>query len=148
MRSGFGRHVETLGNADLYEDNKYGEHIGYIITCGRHLDAGDDGAKIECKNFCSFGRRDRISHEECIRRLKRWYVMGYFGAKSWPDTELRTKHIGCAGPRCQNFASEIVEWNDVSDADLDEMVRRVPAVSCTLRMSPGFAEGDSRLCRW
>ena len=63
----FGRLVETLGKTSLYEDNKNGRHISYIITCGRHLDDRDDPAKVECRKYCSFGTGGRGRRIDCAR---------------------------------------------------------------------------------
>jgi len=127
-RTNFGRLVSTIGNASIYEDNKNGQHIGYIITCGRHLNNGDDPRKIECKKYLSFGsggRGDVLSADECIRRLKRWYVRGEYGKALEPANKLRTAHIESAGHRCALMASEIPQWSSITDEELDDMVSRI-----------------------
>jgi len=126
-RTNFGRLVETLGKTSLYEDNKNGRHISYIITCGRHLNAGENPAHVECKKYCSFGtggRSEVLPPEECIRRLKRWYVRGEYGV-GWPADRLRSEYIGSAGPRCRNMSSDMPQWSAITDEQLDEMVSRI-----------------------
>ena len=127
-RTNVGRLVSTLGNASIYEDNKNGQHIGYIITCGRHLNNGDDPRKIECKKYLSFGsggRGDVLSPDECIRRLKRWYVRGEYGKALEPANKLHTAHIESAGHRCALMASDIPQWSSITDEELDDMVSRI-----------------------
>ena len=84
--------METIGKFDLYEDRKYGGHIGYIICCGLHRNEGD-ADNVECRKYLNFGTVSPLSHAECKLRLKRWLLLGFYGATPWPRDRPDTARI-------------------------------------------------------
>ena len=69
-----------------------GEVIGYQITCGRHTNVHDD---IPCAKHLALGTdpATRPTPEECMRRLKRWYITAKQVEHSWDPDTCRDMHI-------------------------------------------------------
>ena len=88
------RYVEKHGMAEIYETWWPGVHNGYKITCGRHHNGLTD--KHSCMKHLPFGRgKVQLDQNECIRRLKRWFVVGNMPSSEdrySPDTQ-RTDHV-------------------------------------------------------
>ena len=117
--------VGTCGIARLSETVDNGVHNGYMITCRRHTNHWDvDGPG--CMKHLALGTVDatRLSNEECMRRLKRWFITGNQPAMeaTWPADRQRTMHTNrCGGYRLKDFASTTPAWQHVTDEDLNEM---------------------------
>ncbi len=94
-----------------------------------------------CIKHCAFGTvaATRLSHDEVIRRLKRWHITGgqpgYEGR--WPVEEQRTYHVHyTGGRRLHELASDLPQWAHVSDADLDRMCRNITTVGARMAATP------------
>ena len=72
---------------------------------------------------------ERVEPQECIRRLKRWFIGGAerFISDKWPVAERRTCHLKYGGHRMHELASdsELNPLRDVPDAELDEWCRTI-----------------------
>ena len=113
----------------MKESIKHGEVIGYEITCGRHTNAHDS---IPCGKHLAFGTdpATRLTPDECMRRLKRWYLTAPHKEHEWPPESARDAHVrGWGGRRLQDFASNLDPWPSLSDANLDDMVIQVEPVA-------------------
>ena len=80
-----------------------------------------------CMKHLAFGA-EQLSHEECIRRLKIWFVQGANPGviKKWPADKQRTSHIfNTGGRRLQEFATggELNPLSGFSDAELDDFCK-------------------------
>ena len=107
-----------------------GRVIGYGIVCGRHRNTADKRGST-CKKQCllhSEGPR-AISHDEAKLRLKRWFVLGQFQELAWPAGMKRTTHLKCAGQAMELVASGTPGWSDMTDDELDDACRLVPAAT-------------------
>ena len=118
-----------FGKAIIKEDRHDGQMIGYCLECGRHDDA-DHPQGVPCVKHLAFGVKDQLSHEEVLRRLKIWYIMGANPAvmENWPAGEHRTSHIfKTGGQRLREFATggELNPLSDWSDADLDDFCEQI-----------------------
>ena len=66
----------------------------------------------------------RMTNDECMRRLKRWFITGnqLTMEATWPADRQRDSHIYiCGGRRLNEFASDTDIWRTVSDDDLNMM---------------------------
>ena len=102
-----------------------GVHVGYIITCRKHLDDGDPKGTI-CAKTLHFGTTaDRLSDGECIARLKRWFIMGNDPMlptlAEWEPGRYRTCHKAYGGRRLCELDSGKVDMvcYGATDAELD-----------------------------
>ena len=103
-----------------------GRHTGYMVTCRRHRNAADLDGAPPCMKHLALGTVEatRMTNDECMRRLKRWFITGNQPAleETWPADRQRDWHIHhCGGYRLQEFASDNPTWASVSDDDLDMM---------------------------
>ena len=113
--------------SEIYERH---QHVGYRITCRRHWNHGDH---TECKKDITMGTgtiNERLDPEECIRRLKRWFIGGAngFNENRWPDAEKRSCHLRYGEARLWQLASGEQELNPlygVGDDQLDELCTAV-----------------------
>ena len=124
------RFVQHLGLATLSQVVSGGRVIGYGIVCGRHRNTADKRGST-CKKQCllhSEGPR-AISHDEAKLRLKRWFVLGQFQELAWPAGMKRTTHLKCAGQAMELVASGTPGWSDMTDDELDDACRLVPAAT-------------------
>ena len=72
---------------------------------------------------------ERVEPQECIRRLKRWFI-GWtvaFNEASWPEDEQRTRHLKYGGRRMHELASdsELNPLHGIPDDELDDWCRSV-----------------------
>ena len=121
-----GRHVGTWGIARLSETVEHGQHNGYMIMCRRHTNSWDLDGAPQCQRHLALGTvaATCLSNEECMRRLKRWFITGNQPAMeaTWPADRQRLMHQkSCGGYRLKDFASSTPEWQHVTDEDLNEM---------------------------
>ena len=119
----------AYGAVVLKESLEHGEVIGYQITCGRHTNAHDD---IPCGKHLAMGTdpATRLTPDECMRRLKRWYITAKHKEHEWPPETARDAHVrGWGGRRLQAFASSLDPWPSLTDDNLNEMVMQVEAVA-------------------
>ena len=104
-----------------------GVHVGYRITCRRHNNATDDPTQIQCQKDITMGKTaERLSEEECILRLKRWFIAGTNRAneEAWRGGEMRTRHLAYGGrPQLRALATGDPEsvLAGVDENELDEM---------------------------
>ena len=116
------RYVEKHGIAAIYETWEHGEHIGYRITCCRHSNGPTD--KLPCQKHLPFGTgRVQLDKNECIRRLKRWFVVGNTPTSESlyrPDVQ-RTDHVSLGGRRLNDYRSDGGILADICDDDLNLM---------------------------
>ena len=125
------RIVSVHGNATLSEESKDGAVVGYKITCrNRNHHDDDDPPGMICQKTLTFGEDGAISHAECIRRLKCWFILGNDAAAPtlpsmpWPEGKYRSYHVkrfgGCK--LCQ-LASDNTDCilHGASDEVLDHM---------------------------
>ena len=123
------RLLATFGMAKLFETTDGGRHIGYRITCGRHENATDT---LECMKHITMGTGasdDPLTEQECVRRLKRWFIGGAWAMieNTFREGEKRTCHLEYGGRRLNELASDdpnglFFGW---PDAELDDMCRAV-----------------------
>ena len=121
------RYVEKHGAAAIYECWERGVHVGYRITCGRHSNGLTDDNS--CMKHLPFGRgKVQLDQNECIRRLKRWFVVG-----NMPSSEeryrphmRRTDHVSLGGGRLADYSSDGGLLYDICDDDLNIMCAAVP----------------------
>ncbi len=74
---------------------------------------------------------ERLDGEECIRRLKRWYIGGAiaYNEGTWPVAQKRTSHLKYGGYRLSELASDNPVGNffaALTDAELDEWCSEIP----------------------
>ena len=97
--------ISRHGKVTLSRVVQAGEHTGYIITCRCHLNDGEDSKEFECKKTLVLGRTEegRLTHEECVRRLKNWVILGNDASlrPAWQATgRMRDCHVKeFGGPR-------------------------------------------------
>ena len=91
---------------------KDGVHVGYVITCRNHLNAGEDPTKYECKKALTFGK-EGLSDEEVIFRLKSWFILGNdasaptAASEPWETGQHRYYHVfRLGGTRLCELASD------------------------------------------
>ena len=72
---------------------------------------------------------ERLDNEECIRRLKRWFILGAGVAETlWPAGERRTYHVRkYGGYRLGELATDCEDCplHGVGDDELDQLCRAV-----------------------
>ena len=124
------RIVGSWGKAQMSETVSNGQHTGYMITCRRHRNADDADGAPPCMKHLALGTVEstRMTNDECMRRLKRWFITGNQSAleETWPADRQRDSHVNhCGGYRLKEFASDSPAWLNVCDADLDMMCTAV-----------------------
>ena len=120
------RYVEKHGIAAIYENWDHGEHIGYRITCCRHSNGPTD--KLPCQKHLPFGTgKVQLDKNECIRRLKRWFVVGNHphSEERYDPAWERRDHVGLGGGRLIDYSSDGGLLSDVCDDDLNMMCAAV-----------------------
>jgi len=116
--------------AQLSETYEGGVHIGYRITCRRHRNATDPPDRC-CQKDITMGKTDgRLENEECIRRLKRWFIMGANSAVEacWADSAIkRSDHIKYGSSRLHQLATdyEPCPLHGVGDDELNALCESV-----------------------
>ena len=121
------RYVEKHGMAEIYETWCLGVHNGYKITCGRHHNGLTD--KHPCVKHLPFGRgKVQLDQNECIRRLKRWFVVGNMPSseKRYSPATRRTEHVNSGGGRLAEYRSDGGLLCEICDDDLNIMCATVP----------------------
>ena len=120
--------VGIWGNVLLKEKIENNELVGYQITCGRHRNVADE---LPCGKHLYFGTGDtRLTPEECMRRLKRWYITAKHVEHGWAPETSRDIHVKeWGGRRLKNLASSVDPWPSLTDDNLDEMVMQVEAIA-------------------
>ena len=114
------REVEKFGVVSISEVVDNGVLRGYGITCKRpsHVNSNDRLGTI-CQKQCTLGD---MSHEECRRRLKRWYIAGGHDS-DWDPDKRRSTHLVLGGKRLVRFADGAEGWGQMDDDDLDALAR-------------------------
>ena len=117
------------GDATLSRIVQHGMHTGFVITCRRHHDDGDDRSKVECKKALHFGN-EGLPPNECVRRLKNWYILGNdpatpgLASNPWTAGRYRSSHVfKFGGYRLRDLASDnkALVTHDATDEELDAM---------------------------
>ena len=128
--------VSTHGRAKLSKVSQGGEHVGYCITCRNptHVNA-DDLDEVFCKKTLMLGvAANRLTDEECKRRLKMWFLLGNDPATPtleseqgrWKPGEFRTGHRNYGGPRLRELAGDLLGgFSGYTDEELDDACARV-----------------------
>ena len=120
------RIIGEFGLAQLSEVMEEGIHIGYRITCRRHVD--DDDPTKQCEKCITMGKTgERLDERECILRLKRWFIAGANAVNEdeWrrkDNARMRTEgHMKYGKRRLQELASDNSERNPLYGVLEDEL---------------------------
>ena len=120
------REIERHGKASIRESTHNGAVIGLYITCCRHGHDDDATPNLPCQKHLAFGiggtRGSPLTRDECMRRLKRWFIVGgSLMENAWPAGQRRACHIKYGGARLREFASDGGHaFARLSDAELDQ----------------------------
>ena len=119
------RILEEHGIAQIAKTFSGDTHVGFRIKCGRHNDTGVLPGKC-CQKHIVIGVTDEpLADEECIRRLKRWFICGgnRVVERNFLEGKRRTCHLKYGGPRLAELASDCEDAAlfGVPDDELNDM---------------------------
>ena len=122
----------THGRAMLSKVSLNGEHVGYCITCRNPAHVNDDDPDgVFCKKTLMLGTcANRLTSDECKRRLKWWFFLGNDPATPtlesergrWKPGQFRTGHRNYGGPRLRELADDMLgaSFSGYSNDELNE----------------------------
>lgn len=109
----------AFGPFAVAEVSLRGAIVGYGATCGRHRNLGE-GAGVQCKVQCLFGKVDPLSADECRARVKDWCLKGLDISRGDPCG--RQAHLSLR-PRYLEISRTEAEM----DASVEALVARADA---------------------